>query len=79
MTRYNFQPGYNADETGLTTVHKPPKIIAIRGTEQVGQVTSAERGTFLHQGDYVLDRYVGKKTNTLLGNSWNTKKKLTHT
>ena len=46
MTRYNFQPGYDADETGLTTVHKPPKIIAIRGTEQVGQVTSAERGTF---------------------------------
>ncbi|XP_055956300.1 uncharacterized protein LOC130012422 [Patella vulgata] len=32
------------DETGLTTVHKPPKVIADRKTKQVGQVTSAERG-----------------------------------
>ena len=81
MTRYNFQAGclYNADETGLTTCPQAPQNHCHKGIEQVGQVTSAERGTFLNQGDYVLDRYVGKKTNTLLGNSWNTKKKLTHT
>ena len=32
------------DETGLTTVHKPLKVIAERKARQVGQVTSAERG-----------------------------------
>ena len=32
------------DETRLTTVHKPPKVIAGKKAKQVGQVTSAERG-----------------------------------
>jgi hypothetical protein len=32
------------DETALTTVHKPPKVIAEKRTKQVGQITSAERG-----------------------------------
>lgn len=46
MSRYKFGPEdiYNMDETGLTTVHKPPKIIADKKARQVGQVTSAERG-----------------------------------
>ena len=46
MTRYNFEPRdiWNMDETGLTTMHKPPKVIAERKARQVGQVTSAERG-----------------------------------
>lgn len=35
---------YNLDETGITTVHKVPKIIAPKGVKQVGQVTSGERG-----------------------------------
>ncbi len=35
---------YNVDETGLTTVQNPGKIIAVRGEKQVGSVTSAERG-----------------------------------
>ncbi|XP_049796624.1 uncharacterized protein LOC126213079 [Schistocerca nitens] len=35
---------WNIDETGLTTVHKPGKIVAVRGEKQVGKVTSAERG-----------------------------------
>ncbi|ELT96079.1 hypothetical protein CAPTEDRAFT_120620, partial [Capitella teleta] len=49
MKKHNFQPEqiFNVDETGLTTVHKPPKVIAGRGEKQVGQVTSAERGVLV--------------------------------
>ncbi|XP_065642819.1 uncharacterized protein LOC136074429 [Hydra vulgaris] len=36
---------YNVDETGLTTVQKPVKVLAGRGSKQVGRITSAERGT----------------------------------
>lgn len=44
--KYNFPPDsiFNLDETAVTTVHKPPKVISQRGLKQVGQVTSAERG-----------------------------------
>lgn len=44
--RYKFTPDriYNCDETGITTAHKPPKVVAPRGSKQVGQATSAERG-----------------------------------
>ena len=49
MERFKLTPEciYNVDETGLTTVHKPPKILAITGERQVGQVTSVERGTLV--------------------------------
>lgn len=36
---------WNCDETGLSTVHVPPKILATKGSKQVGSMTSAERGT----------------------------------
>ena len=36
---------YNCDETGLSTVQVPPKIVAPKGLKQVGSITSAERGT----------------------------------
>lgn len=36
---------YNADESGLSTVQKPQKILATTGRKQVGVITSAERGT----------------------------------
>lgn len=36
---------YIADESGLSTVQKPQKIIAKTGRKQVGCITSAERGT----------------------------------
>lgn len=44
--RYHFEARdvWNVDETGLTTVHKPKKIIASKGLKQVSKVTSAERG-----------------------------------
>ena len=35
---------YNADETGVTVVHKPGKVIAELGRRHVYSVTSAERG-----------------------------------
>lgn len=35
---------YNMDESGLSTVQKPPKILASTGRKQVGSLTSAERG-----------------------------------
>ena len=37
---------YNVDETGLSTVQrKPRKILALKGKQQVGSVSSGERGT----------------------------------
>lgn len=35
---------WNIDETGLSTVHVSPKILAPTGVKEVGSVTSAERG-----------------------------------
>ncbi|XP_039278874.1 uncharacterized protein LOC120350299 [Nilaparvata lugens] len=34
----------NLDESGISTVLEAPKVIAAKGTKQVGQVVSAERG-----------------------------------
>ncbi|XP_077529007.1 uncharacterized protein LOC144141305 [Haemaphysalis longicornis] len=44
--RYKLTPDRisNCDETGFTTAHNPPKVVAARGEKQIGQVTSAERG-----------------------------------
>ena len=46
QTTKKFQASqiYNIDETGITTVQNPGRIIAIKGTKQVGRVVSAERG-----------------------------------
>ncbi|CAH1979615.1 unnamed protein product [Acanthoscelides obtectus] len=38
---------YNMDETGVTTVQKPDRIVARRGFKQVGRITSQERGTLV--------------------------------
>ncbi|XP_065319224.1 uncharacterized protein LOC135927197 [Gordionus sp. m RMFG-2023] len=35
------------DETGLTTVQKPAKVLAMKGQKQVGAITSGERGTLM--------------------------------
>lgn len=49
MNRQQFEPQniFNVDETGITTVQKPNRIIARRGSRQVGALTSAERGTLV--------------------------------
>lgn len=38
---------WNIDETGVTTVQKPDRIVARRGFRQIGRVTSAERGSLV--------------------------------
>ena len=35
------------DETGVTTVQKPSKVVAQKGLKQIGAVTSQERGTLV--------------------------------
>lgn len=49
MTKFSFPPQniYNVDESGLTTVQKPDRIIAEKGSKQVSQVTSGERGALV--------------------------------
>lgn len=42
--KYGPQSIYNCDETGLTTVQRPPRVIAGKGSKQVASVTSHERG-----------------------------------
>jgi hypothetical protein len=46
LDKYKFTANqiYNVDETGLSTVHKPSKIIAQKGKHQIGAITSGERG-----------------------------------
>ena len=49
MDKYKFNSHdiFNVDETGVTTVQRPNRIVATRGVKQVGAVTSAERGTLV--------------------------------
>lgn len=46
LSKGKFPPHrvWNVDETGISTVHAPPKIIAGKGVKQVGSMTSGERG-----------------------------------
>lgn len=49
LAKFKFEPHriFNLDETGCTTVQRPPNIIAQKGCKQVSQITSAERGTLV--------------------------------
>ncbi len=49
MKRYPYKAGdiYNLDETGVTTVQKPDRVISRKGVKQVGKLTSAERGSLV--------------------------------
>lgn len=49
ITKHNLTPSriWNLDETGVHTVLKPRKIVAEKGTKQVGAIVSAERGTLV--------------------------------
>ena len=46
LNKHNFKPHEisNCDESGLTCVHKPVKVIAPKGKRCVSSVTSGERG-----------------------------------
>ncbi|CAG9832544.1 unnamed protein product [Diabrotica balteata] len=48
MEKYNFHPNriYNVDEIGITTVHKPSRVLAPKGRKQIGSI-SGERGQTL--------------------------------
>ena len=35
---------WNMDETGITNVHRPGKVVASKGVHQVAKMTSGERG-----------------------------------
>ncbi|XP_045449135.1 uncharacterized protein LOC123657659 [Melitaea cinxia] len=47
MEKYKFLPRniFNMDETGITSVHYPGKVITEKGQKRVGSITSGERGT----------------------------------
>ncbi|XP_047122877.1 uncharacterized protein LOC124806200 [Hydra vulgaris] len=49
LQRHQFTPAdiWNMDETGVTTVQKPDKMISRKGQKQVGVLTSAERGALV--------------------------------
>lgn len=49
VLKHNLLPSriWNLDETGVTTVLKPRKIVAAKGIKQVGAIVSAERGTLV--------------------------------
>ena len=47
LAEFNFSPGqiFNADETGISEVHRNKKVISLRGKNTVGKMSSGERGT----------------------------------
>ncbi|XP_047137495.1 uncharacterized protein LOC124814000 [Hydra vulgaris] len=49
VQRHQFTPAdiWNMDETGVTIVQKPDKVISRKGQKQVGAITSAERGALV--------------------------------
>jgi hypothetical protein len=49
LDKYKFQPAdiWNMDESGVTTVQTPNRVIARKGAKQVSAMTSAERGTLV--------------------------------
>lgn len=47
--RHNFKAAnvWNMDETGVTTVQTPDRVLSRKGAKQVGRITSSERGTLV--------------------------------
>lgn len=59
---------YNVDETGISGVHKPNRILAEKGRKQVGAITSGERGQtttvvccMSAAGDFVPPMFIFKR------------------
>jgi hypothetical protein len=44
---FDLESIWNIDETGVTTVQRPTKVLANRGAKQVGSVVSQARGTLV--------------------------------
>lgn len=53
--KFQFEPSriWNFDETGVSNVQKPHRVIAETGRKQVGQISSAERGVLVTVGGAV--------------------------
>lgn len=76
FTKHKFGPNriYNMDETGITTVQKPGKILASQSQKQVGGITSWEKGKNVNvcamnaAGGYVPPLFIfpRKRMSTLL-------------
>lgn len=49
LDRMKPNPGdiWNVDETGVTTTHKPDRVVARRGFRQIGKLVSQERGSLV--------------------------------
>ena len=49
LVKHEFGPAqiYNLDESSISTVQTPDKVIVSPGMTQVGQITSAERGVLI--------------------------------
>jgi len=47
LQKHSYRPSqvWNMDESGISTVHEPGKIIASKGARQVSKMTSGERGS----------------------------------
>jgi hypothetical protein len=56
---------FNMDDTSLSTVQKPQKILALRGKYRVGDITNGERGTnttcMSTAGDFVSPMLIFKR------------------
>lgn len=52
LNRLNLTAGdiWNIDQTGITTVQKPDRVIARRGFRQIGRITSAETWSLVTMG-----------------------------
>lgn len=44
MAQFTAEKNYNVDESDLSTVHRPLKVLTAKGKIQVGVVTSGEPG-----------------------------------
>ncbi|KAF2892327.1 hypothetical protein ILUMI_13845 [Ignelater luminosus] len=53
---------YNYDETGVTNVHKPPKILAPKHQKRVGKVISAKRGVLVTMKNFKVHMLTGAPT-----------------
>lgn len=70
LNKHNFQPHqvFNCDESGITTVHRPMKVISSKGKHCVSSATSGEKGVtttvicaFSCTGQYVPPMMIFKR------------------
>ncbi|KAJ8953400.1 hypothetical protein NQ318_023517 [Aromia moschata] len=49
QNRHHFNPSdiWNVDETSISTVQSPERVVARKGVKQIGSITSAERGSLV--------------------------------